>query len=167
MKLVLIVLLAICLMSIQSIQIPEQIRISLVKNQPLTYSIMWQSNDTRPDGESILKWGYHIDKLIFNVKGSKNQFSACGYYKSVSHETQFQPKRNSRVFYSLSNDVNGPWTRILDFATETTGSFSFVGLADTDPPTEETNIISKNLSNSLLKYDLVLHAGDYAYDQYN
>jgi hypothetical protein len=161
----LFILLAVCLISIESTQIPEQIRISLLKNQPLTYSIMWQSNDTRPEGESILKWGYHNDKLIYNVKGSKNQYSACGYYKSVSHETQFQPKRNSRVFYALSNDVNGPWSKVLDFMTEVTGSFTFVGLADTDPPTEATSIISKNLSNSLLNYHLVVHAGDYAYDQ--
>ena len=49
-----------------SIQIPEQIRISLTENVPLTYSIMWQSNETNSN-PSLLRWGYKKENLNFTV----------------------------------------------------------------------------------------------------
>ena len=76
-----------------------------------------------------------------------------------------KPKQNQRVFYSVSNNINGPWSEIFDFVTENRSPFTFIAVADTDPPTEASKEISKTLSHPLLNYKLVIHAGDYVYDQ--
>eukprot|EP01080_Neovahlkampfia_damariscottae_P003197 gene3197-5513_t len=164
MKLVLLLVLSFIFHICSKNNTPEQVRISLTGLKPSQYSIMWQSNDTRINSPSIIQWGYSSKKLEYQQYGNKKIYTACTVYKSVAHEVLISTEKNKFVYYRLSNDENGPWTEIFHFKSQKEGSFKFISFGDSDTRTTNGKKIISNLNKIKYGYDLIIHAGDYAYD---
>ena len=148
----------------QTISVPHQVRIALTGIKPSHYSIMWQSNDTRVSSPSIIKWGYSKSNLEYKQYGTKKLYSACNDYHSVVHEVLIQTEKKKNIFYTLSNNENGPWSKIFHFKSEKSGPFKFIAYGDSDTRTTNGKKIISDLNKIKYENDLIIHAGDFAYD---
>jgi hypothetical protein len=160
-KFIQVFILSLLSLSILHCHCQEQVRIQLT-GKPFEYSISWQS--LQKEGVSNVRFGYSAAVLDQVIQGTTNSFSACYVYSSVTRETVIKVEPQKSIFYQVSNDGR-TWSKTFEFKTPPSWNnhdFSFIAYGDTDITPETRGIVSAVQREQ--NYELILHAGDYAYD---
>lgn len=131
---------------------------------PNQYSILFQTNDSRTDHKSAVRFGYEQSALSTLRTGTTTPYTACLAYRSVTKEVVIEVLPEREIYFQVSNNVtNTPWSKVYKFKSVPTEKkdFSFVTYGDTGK-----RDVSKLLINQILKLDpkFIIHSGDYAYD---
>lgn len=80
------------------------------------YSILFQTNISRTDLKSAVKYGYDKNQLSTIRTGTTKPFTACLYYRSVTKEVIIDVLPEKDVYFQVSiNETNSQWSKTFKF----------------------------------------------------